>query len=105
MGEGAKRTRVMLRTLKDSVLAPNRGEAALTGRLRFQSHVAKLCHENGFQSRRKTILAPGPALGSTGRLTRYPEVGLFGINLTGNAQTAEFETGGRAKSPVVGSKR
>ena len=37
-----------------------------TGRLRFQSHVAELCHVNGFHSRRKTILAPGPALGSTG---------------------------------------
>src|SRR6266568_2362188 len=39
-----------------------------------KSHVAKLCQENGFHSRRKTILAPGPALGSTGRLTRHPEI-------------------------------
>src|SRR2546427_10946297 len=88
----------MLRTLKDSVLAPNRGEAALTGRLRFQSHVAKLCHENGFQSRRKTILAPGPALGSTGRLTRYPEVGLFGINLTGTPKLRSSKQGPSQKS-------
>ena len=45
MGEGAKRTRVMLRTLKDSLLAPDRDEAARTGWLRFKSHIAKLCHE------------------------------------------------------------
>src|SRR6266478_31510 len=54
---------------KDSLLAPIRDEAALTGRLCSKSHVAKLCHENGFHSRRKTLLAPAPALGSTGRLT------------------------------------
>ncbi len=40
MGEGAKRTRVMLRTLQDSLLAPDRDEAARTGWLRFKSHIA-----------------------------------------------------------------
>src|SRR5437867_13283355 len=59
----------MLRTLKDSLLAPDREEAAVTGRLCSTSHVAKLCRENGFHSRRNRILAAGPAPGSTGRLT------------------------------------
>src|SRR5712692_8462925 len=58
---------------KDSLLAPDRDEAALTGRLGSKSQVAKLSRENGFHSRRKTILAAGPALGSTGRLTRHSE--------------------------------
>ena len=83
MGEGAKRTRVMLRTLKDSLLAPDRAEAALTGRFRSKSHVAKLCHENGFLPENDDT---GPRSGSgkyrpTDAL--YPEVGREG-NLTEN---------------------
>src|SRR2546430_1418010 len=62
----------MLRTLQDSLLARIATKRLLPGGCVPNRTVAKLCRENGFHSRRKTILAAGPALGKYRGLTRHP---------------------------------
>ena len=69
MGEGAKRTRVMLRTLNNSSLAPDQDEASSYRAVEFRVARRKLWHENDFHSRRKNNTGPKRRLG-----TRSPVV-------------------------------
>src|SRR5438477_131403 len=62
-GRGGKADACHAQNLQDSLLAPDRDEAALTGG----------CVQIAYRKTLPRERLPSPALGSTGRLTRHPE--------------------------------
>lgn len=62
MGEGAKRTRIILRTIKNSLLAPGREETGSYRAGEFQVARPRLCRDNAFRSRREDDSRPALTL-------------------------------------------